>query len=357
MKEYPDTFFNVTTKYITQTQVESLFSDGILKPEPNVRELKRLWCEASGGYPVPSFNNWFNDSKILQFHDDDCGFCGDVYQLLKEYHRLKGISTNWLETEYKGRIYYGSLYPYACSTGRCAPKPSYGFIPGMGHEIADYLIHPQEGRKIAVLDFKSQGLCLLAALSGDPVMTKAAVYGDAYTYLAKILGVIPPDIWYRYSYQDCIRLERYRWIVKRIMIPYMYGAGDERLNKILPVQNDEMTIKQKLDSLFYFYCKWKTLLKSEVKMPDGFLATGRSSSVVMVQAYDSYILREICLRMESLFKEAEVIATNHDSIYVECETEFDVNPIADMMIQVADEVTHTKGLFNVRVNEIHRNDE
>ena len=327
-------------------------NEGLLMPALNREKCRSLWDLFGYPSPVPSFTGSVTDMERMKAFEDEDGFGCALYSLFKKRVRLLGLCGSWLRSYRDGRLYYGSLHPFACSTGRCAPCPSDGFLPGMGREVTKALLNPPKGREISILDYKAQGLCILAALSHDPMMTALArAKKDPYLGLGKILGLFDSDI---YGALDSKQLkgqygaERDRF--KRLMLAYQYGAGAKKLCSILPSRYG-IDLKKALDYLFRFYVMWKKALPQSLTLPDGFEATGASPSVTHVQGTDSYILRRIVTEID-LPESAFIIATNHDCIWLESQTGFDVSPIAKQMEAIADDVCHSDGLFRVDVETI-----
>ena len=341
-------------EFISDAKWSEAVESGSIQPMLNRAKLKELWELFDYPEPGPKFNFSPTDFDLLAEFDGDPGLAGDLFRLYKRRNRLSGICGGWLSSYQSGRLYYGTLNPFGCTTGRCAPCPSNGFLPGMGHEITDALLNPEEGKEISILDYRSQGLCIMAALSQDPVMVSlATAKKDPYLGLGRILGAIPVDEYSSMSV-DSLRVkfavERERF--KKLMLAYQYGAGGKRIARILGKEEEYgVGMKRGLDSLFKVYCQWRKGLKSEYPLPDGFIATGSSPSVTAVQGTDAYILRRVL--MES--QDWDVIATNHDCLWVEHDSGVDVSPLARLMEQIADDVTNSTGLFRVRVETVkHR---
>jgi DNA polymerase I len=76
-------------------------------------------------------------------------------------------------------------------TGRNAPSNS-AFIYGPARWMRS-LIKPQPGFAIAHVDWKTQEICIAAALSGDEKLLTAYQSGDVYVAFARDAGIMPPD--------------------------------------------------------------------------------------------------------------------------------------------------------------------
>ncbi len=83
------------------------------------------------------------------------------------------------------------LWPFKSATGRNQPRASefVFLLPGWLRG----LIKPPEGYGFAYLDWKSQEIAIMAALSGDPVMIEAVQSGDPYLHFARRAGLAPAD--------------------------------------------------------------------------------------------------------------------------------------------------------------------
>ena len=299
-------------EFFSDDQWDQYISEGFITPVLNKTKCEKLWDLFGYSTPRPSFSGSVSDMQILSAYEDEYGFAGDLYSLFKKRQRLTGLCGSWLSSYKQGRVYYGSLKPFACSTGRCAPCPSDGFLPGMGREVTKALLNPPKGREISILDYKAQGLCIMAALSHDPaMMALARAKKDPYLGLGKILGIIPETEYNSHSKDDLKTMfPTQRDQLKRLMLGYQYGAGPKRLELILPKFRGE-ALKRALDRLFSVYVTWRKGLPHSFILPDGFEATGTSPSVTHVQGTDAYILRRLITEIE-LPGSAFIIATNHD---------------------------------------------
>lgn len=318
---------------------------GLVYCQLSPERMKRFW--AKGGYigEVPAFTGCPHDAELLSPYEDTPGFAGDAFKAIKRRIRLSGIAGAWLDSYRNGRLYYRSLYPMAQSTGRCSPKPSDGFLPGMGREVTKALLNPGEGMCVSILDFKAQGMCIMAGLSQDPTMAKIAMARkDPYLALGRIFGAIPAA---DYASMDVPQLKaKYgdvRERMKKMMIAYQYGAGALRLESI-----GGEGAKEALDFLFPRYVKWKEGVGTEYTLPDGFTARSSSGLVAHVQGTDAYILRRIVCEIAS----PPIIATNHDCIWVEHPSGYDPSPIAREMESIADDTLGCPGLFRVDIETV-----
>jgi hypothetical protein len=222
----------------------------------------------------------------------------------------------------------------------------------MGKEVVKALLSAPEGKKISILDFKAQGLCIMAALSGDPVMQRLARAKDPYLGFGMLMRLIPHD---DYVTLDVSALRaRYgaeRDGLKKLFLAYQYGAGAQRLEDVYPTQYGG-DIKRTLDKLFSQYVYWKKSLSPVLVLPDGFEATGENPAVTHVQGTDAYILRRIVSEID-LPEGARIIATNHDCVWVEHTAGFDISPIARQMEAIADQTCKVvTPLFRVDVETI-----
>lgn len=305
-------------------------------------------------------NGWLDVMKQVEKHEGDGVFGGNLYALLKKQMRLQGLCGSWLKNydPKKGRVFYGSLNPLGCSTGRCAPRPSDGFLPGMGKEITNALLQAPKGRCVYELDFKAQGLCILAALSHDPVMDKLArASKDPYLALSMCIGAIPMEDYQNLSVDALkVKYQRDRDQTKTLMLAYQYGAGSEALEALAsPLVGQRCRqIKRGLDSLFRVYKDWLCALSPDsFILPDGFKAEGKSPAPTLVQGWDSYILRQLVSSVGGVLPpDTFVIATNHDSVWIEAPEGENMTQVATFMENLANEALKAEGLFRVCVEKI-----
>lgn len=317
----------------------------------NGKVLARLWEKNNLPKPTPYFTFSPEEYSRLSEFDGCAGFAGDLFSLYKKRQRYSGLCGAWLNSYRDGRLWYGSLHPFGCSTGRCAPCASEGFLPSMGREVTKALLCPPKGRCITILDYKAQGLCIMSALSGDPNMRALARAKDPYLGLGMLLGLITKDDYDSLTVQELkARFSGEREKCKKLMLAYQYGAQEKALGATFGnVSGREL--KKTLDKLFASYLYWKRGITVEAQMPDGFTSRAKNATVAHVQGMDAYILRYIITHI-SLPDDVNIIATNNDCLWVEHPVGYDTSSIATFMESVANELCGVKKLFRVDIETI-----
>ena len=340
--------------YVSDAKWASYVDNGYVRYILDVDRCKAMW-ESLGLPDSPAFTGSPHDMDVLSRYDGECSFAGSVYALLKAKSRLQGLCGGWLSGYRDGRLYYPSLHPLSSSTGRCTPCPSEGFLPGMGHEIVKALLCPPSGRAVSVLDFKANGLSILAALSHDPAMMAVVrAKKDPYLGLGRLLKLVPDTDYSSLSADELkVKYVGERDTCKKLMMAYQYGAGAKRLGGILGYTSDDRcrSLKSSLDTLFSVYTAWRASLPDTCTLPDGFTSTAKIPSVAWAQGYDAYILRQIVTRIQ-LPKDVWAIATNHDSVWVEHPLDFDPYVVARFMEDVAKEALGDDAFFRVTLDTV-----
>jgi hypothetical protein len=118
------------------------------------------------------------------------------------------------------------LSAFGSRTGRNQPSNT-RFIFGPSTWLRS-LIRPGPGRAVAYVDWSAQELGIAAALSGDQAMQEAYRSGDPYTWLAKRVGVVPPD-----ATKKTHPIEREEF--KVVSLGVLYGLSAEGLARRLNV--------------------------------------------------------------------------------------------------------------------------
>jgi hypothetical protein len=112
------------------------------------------------------------------------------------------------------------LSPFGASSGRNTPSNTRSiFGPAVWLRS---LIKPAPGRALAYIDWSSQEVAVVAALSGDDALLDAVQSGDPYLAFAKRAGLAPPDA----TKQTHAAI---RDVCKTLVLGTNYGMGAETL--------------------------------------------------------------------------------------------------------------------------------
>ena len=354
--------------------------------------LQKCVDELDGFYPRTPTGQLATSCEVLSKyfkHQDNFG--GDVLHLQNMTTQLQGISGGeWTATLDGDVLRYGSLEPFGSTTGRCAPKPSRGFVFGWSKNLYGVL-EPPEGLWIVELDFSAEETAIMAILCKDASYEEVYAAKDTYLWFCDQLGLIPHAEFVSLSASDLkAKYKDIRKKIKTFSLAWGYGAGAKHLAELaeIPLERS-IEWKRKLEEEIFSNTKVykddiiklcrgfnrKTKLSGRCGLPfsfpDGWLidtayAPGRSQRAgsetaginAFFQGWGAYILRQLAIalcELEDAGYPFQVVATIHDAIaFVVRENDYDtISKVRSTMQEVADallEVPRTKRPF-MRVGE------
>lgn len=256
-------------------------------------------------------------------------FYAQALRYLKTKQALNGFNTDPkkknifkdLGTDGRVRAY---LNPYGSQSARYQP-PSTSFM-FLKPAWTRTLVHPQAGRAICGIDYKSEEALIGALNSNDKAMIEAYKSGDVYLDFAKRAGAVPRDA-------TKMTHKKERDLFKSTYLGVSYLMGAESLAKKLTADTGEhypKAIAQELiDSFYKAYPDYKKYLDGVYedymhlgyhKLVDGWIMFGdndnyRSVSNMPIQGMGSAILRKSIQLAQD--KGLKVIIPLHDAIYAE----------------------------------------
>lgn len=165
----------------------------------------------------------------------------ELHPLRELQHSLGTMRLFDLEVGADGRNRTG-LSPFRARTGRNQPSNS-KFIFGPSTWLRG-LIQPTDGRALAYIDWASQEVAIVAALSGDEALLEAVRSGDVYLAFAKRAGLVP-----EWATKDTHPDERDR--CKVVVLGMNYGMSPHTLAARLGISVHEARELQRLLARVY----------------------------------------------------------------------------------------------------------
>lgn len=220
-----------------------------------------------------------------------------------------------------GRL-IADLRPFGAMTGRGTPSTS-AFLWN-GPKWLRFLMQPQPGRSVLVMDWSNQEFAIAAALSQDPEMILAYQTGDPYLALAKQARRVPPD-----ATAETHPKEREQF--KVVSLAVLMGMSSWGIGRRL--ETSESYGRELLEThrrIYHRFWKWSdsTASTAAANRPletafglvyqPGADFKPRTARNFLLQATGSDMLRVAVLLLAQ--KGIEIIATVHDSVMIECDT-------------------------------------
>lgn len=297
------------------------------------------------------------------FKGDADGFGVEYYKMARKLSTLKGVGHPdadkvWLRyaDEITSRIYYQSLNPIVgTQTGRCAPKPSQGFVFGWA-KMLYCILEPPKGRWLVELDFGSEEVFIQAALYGDPEYTHAYHSKDYYLWLCWKMGKIPTSDWEALSASELKKKYPIRSTIKTAALGWSYGMGAQKLAQRAKVSLGEAKkLKFDLENvIFHKSTQWKRFATTRLAscrgygLPDGLIirSKGRPGERMKnatsignfpIQGLGGTILRQLVREVAENVPKAELLATIHDAVFfmVDEGDRATIDDVAEAMKRVA----------------------
>lgn len=341
--------------------------------------LQKCVDNLDGFYPRTPSGQLAMSADVLSkyFHHQD-NFGGDALHLQHMTSQLQGLATGeWTSTldEEQGIMQYGSMEPFGATTGRCAPKPSKGFIFGWSKSIYGVL-EPPEGLWMVELDFSAEETAIMAILCQDKSYEDVYAAKDTYMWFCDQLGLIPHTDFISLSASELkAKYKDIRKKIKTFSLAWGYGAGARHLAELAEIPYEKSV-------------QWKRMLEEEVfantkaykdailkksrgfnrktgasgrqslpfSFPDGWLidtayADGRSMKRgsetaginAFFQGWGAYILRQLAIALCDLEDAGwpfMVVATIHDAVmFVVREGDMaTIDKVRETMQKLADEL-------------------
>lgn len=213
-----------------------------------------------------------------------------------------------------------SMGIFVAQTSRSQPA-SNSFVH-LKAAVFRFIVHPPEGRALFSIDYKSQEFLIAAANSNDSAMFSAYYSGDPYLYLAKNIGLCPPDATKTTHPKE-------RNLAKQLELSLTYGMGVKRVAEKLGKTYDEaQALVNKRAMLYFNYTLYKKRLEQDyltgklIQTPDGWYLGPDNENLLSVgnfpgQGTGASIMRravKYCIDAG-----LTVIFTLHDALYFECE--------------------------------------
>ena len=239
---------------------------GTFKP----KVLRDFICsEDSGAYDWFKFRGYvtpqtgeisLKDDYLNEYLSDHKGFSDklDTYrQIAKVIKASQGFRAEGEKNWIKPNLFEDGLHCNASEFGtvttRYTPKPSKGWIPGMGKALRGLLKPNKKDEAYFSLDFNAQEIWVIGQLSKDVELLKTYSSNDIYMSVAQNMGLYPKDLkipteaersedWFK-PYKPL------RQKVKSLVLGLNYGMGVKSLAgriKISEVEAEELVTKYKI---------------------------------------------------------------------------------------------------------------
>lgn len=277
--------------------VVKLYGD-VLRPDGDIDHAAFVRACKERGMPRPA------GPKAVQWRDyaSSCVWGRPAAEYKSTYRHLRKPLR--LNTGPDGRA-RAALNPFGAITGRCAPS-STGYVFSLPKWLRG-LVRPNPGRALVILDYKAEEPGIAAALSGDQNLLEAYASGDFYRYAAMLCGRDAKE--YKAAFNSLQYGSRAFGLAERLCVAYETAAE----------------IVDKHTSSFARFFEWldekrATLdARGVARSPHGWCARakGRTLDNFWLQGAAADLLRDVVVELDELGY--EVIATNHDSVVVECD--------------------------------------
>lgn len=320
-----------------------------------------------------------SDDLKDEFRKESGCFGADYYYLQKKLTSLNGISgrgkSDWFANLDRDAslMRYGSLHPMATVTGRCAAKPTEGFV-FLWWKGLYCALEPPKGKWLVELDYSSEETYIQAQVFQDPAYNEAYHSKDIYLYMGEGIGLIPKEDFDTLPVSEL--KEKYgaeRKKLKTYTLASSYGAGIAKLSSKLGMPPEDVQgMRDKINRKFccYAYNRQQLAQKIDPKSPrpylginleDGWLASctkdGESGRILSmlnypIQGTGSSILRRLVCELEK--RGIETFATIHDAVFfmVDEGDYATIERVSKLMKVVADHILATpEGADGMRVGE------
>jgi len=212
------------------------------------------------GYVTPQTGEIsLKDDYLNEYLSDHKGFSNklDTYrQISKVIKASQGFRAegdkNWIKPNLFEDGLHCNASEFGTVTTRYTPKPSKGWIPGMGKALRGLLKPNKKDEAYFALDFNAQEIWVIGQLSKDVELLKTYSSNDIYMSVAQNMGLYPKDLkipteperseeWFK-PYKPL------RQKVKSLVLGLNYGMSVKSLAgriKISEVEAEELVTKYK----------------------------------------------------------------------------------------------------------------
>ena len=186
-----------------------------------------------------------------------------------------------------------------------------------------FLVHPQPGKVMFGIDYKSQEFVIGAALSGDDAMLEAYRSGDAYLYLAKNMSLCPED-----ATRKTHDAERNTGKLLELALGYGMGTGGVA-SKIGVTHERAAELIKMREGIYWKFIKHKRKVYNDyfrngriLKLKDGWTLGPNHDNSLSVgnfpgQGHGGVVMRRAVALCQGY--RLSVVFTLHDALYFECE--------------------------------------